>query len=171
MNALSRKPLVAVLLASIVCLASALYLQESKGWFPCALCVLQRYAYLGSGLFALLAMGLGFSSGNRMPLRLGQVLIALAILSALVGLGIAAYHVWVLSNPGTTCGVDPLQVKLNALSWTAWWPMMFEADGLCTAEYPPFLGLHLPAWSAIGFVVQLVLLLMAMAKAQFRPSV
>lgn len=158
MNLPSRNPIVATLLVSTACLVSALYLQESKGWFPCALCVLQRYAYLGTGFLALLGVVLG----PKLPLQLGRGLIAVAALCALVGLGTAAYHVWVLSNPGTTCGVDPLQIKLNALPWTGWWPMMFEADGLCTAEYPPFLGLHLPAWSAIGFVVQLALLVQHM---------
>lgn len=162
MNASPRNLLIAVLLTSIACLTSALYLQESKGWFPCALCVLQRYAYLGTGLFATLAWLGGV--GQSKPL--GQGLLALAVLSGLSGLGTAAYHVWVLSNPGSTCGVDPLQVKLNALAWTGWWPMMFEADGLCTADYPPFLGLHLPAWSAMGFVVQLVLLVVAAGKSR-----
>ncbi|MDH4394094.1 MAG: disulfide bond formation protein B [Limnobacter sp.] len=150
----SRNPLVAVLFVSIACLASALYLQESKDWFPCALCVVQRYAYLGTAFFALMALMVQAS-----PVRKGVV--ALAVLSGLAGLGAALYHVWVLSNPGVSCGVDPLQLKLNALPWTGWWPMMFEADGLCTAEYPPFLGLDLPAWSAIGFAVQLMLLIKA----------
>lgn len=161
MNALSRNLLIAVLLTSVICLASALYLQESKGWFPCALCVLQRYAYLGTGLFAVLAL-IGDAGQSK---TLGRGLLALAFLAGLLGLGTAAYHVWVLSNPGSTCGVDPLQVKLNALAWTGWWPMMFEADGLCTADYPPFLGLHLPAWSTIGFVVQLALLTIAAKKS------
>jgi len=164
MNVLSRNPLIAVLLTSIACLVSALYLQESKGWFPCALCVLQRYAYLGTGLFATLAL-IGDAGQSK---TLGRGLLALAVLSGLLGLCTAAYHVWVLSNPGSTCGVDPLQVKLNGLPWTAWWPMMFEADGLCTADYPPFLGLHLPAWSAIGFVVQLALLLIAARQSGIR---
>lgn len=173
MTVSSRKPLLAVLLISIACLTSAIYLQESKGWFPCALCVMQRYAYLGTAFFALLALVFASgvssaestpSSNKSLPLFLSRGWVVLAVVSALAGLGTAAYHVWVLSNPGATCGVDPLQIKLNALPWTGWWPMMFEADGLCTAEYPPFFGLDLPAWSAIGFVVQLALLVTALIK-------
>jgi disulfide bond formation protein DsbB len=161
-----RNPLVAVLVLSIACLASALYLQESKNWFPCALCVMQRYAYLGTAFFALMALVLGNTGWQTMA----RACVALAVLAGFAGLGTAGYHVWVLSNPGATCGVDPLQIKLNALAWTGWWPMMFEADGLCTAEYPPFLGLDLPAWSAIGFVIQLGLLLKAALSVAQKPS-
>ena len=141
----------AVAVLSVACLAVAVYLQESKGWFPCALCIVQRYAYLGTGLMALLALLV--ANRNR---SLSRGALSFGLLVALAGMGVAAYHVWVLAHPGVTCGVDPLQVRLNALPWTPWWPMMFEADGLCTADYPPLLGLHLPAWSGAGLLVQAV---------------
>jgi len=149
-----RWPLLLVLLTSVLSLGAALYLQESKGWYPCALCIAQRYAYMGAGVLALLGV---FSAGVSRKLW-----VSLAMLSAVLGLGVAAYHVWVLAHPGVSCGVDPLQVKLNALPWVQYWPVMFEADGLCTAEYPPFFGLDLPAWSALGFVFELLLVLVAL---------
>ena len=131
-----------------VMLAAALFFQISKEWFPCPLCIIQRYAYLVSAL--------GFL-GLAVTGRAGGVALfwgAVAFLGALAGAGSAFYHVWVLANPLQTCGVDPLQTTLNALPWVQLWPDMFMADGLCTDEYPPILGLSLPFWSGLGFLAQ-----------------
>lgn len=138
-------------LISVFALGAALYLQINKDWFPCPLCILQRYAYMATALgFALCWV----SSGRG---GLFSVSRASAFAGALSGAGLAAYHVWVLANPQQTCGVDPLQLKLNAMPWVQWWPAMFESDGLCSDVYPPLFGLSLPAWSGIGFFVLLTL--------------
>jgi disulfide bond formation protein DsbB len=34
-----------------------------------------------------------------------------------------------------------------------WLPTLFEADGLCTTEYDPILGLSIPAWALIWFTI------------------
>lgn len=142
----------------VAALACALWLQESQDWYPCALCIVQRYFYLGSVLGFL---GLLFLSRNASA-KPGRFLFSLCLFLvgalALAGLSAAIYHVWVLSQPGQSCGVDPLQLTLNELPWVSAWPLMFEADGLCSAQYPPVLGLSLPAWSAICFLIQLMLL-------------
>ncbi|WP_370261746.1 disulfide bond formation protein B [Limnobacter sp.] len=141
-------------------LAAALYLQIVLNWFPCPLCIVQRYAYLVAaiGFLGLLLVG------PRSWLAKG--LMGAVVLAVLGGLGTAAYHVWVLSNPMQTCGVDPLQTRLNELPWVAYWPDMFVADGLCTAEYPPLLGLSLPMWSGIGFVLLGLVLYLARRNAR-----
>lgn len=153
------------LLISVGALAAALFFQISKEWFPCPLCIVQRYAYIVSGLGFL---GIAFSS------RKGAVsgfFTLLALLGFIGGAGVAFYHVWVLSNPMQTCGVDPLQNTLNALPWVQLWPDMFTADGLCTEAYPPLFGLSLPLWSGLGFVAQgLLLLLVWRARLSVRRS-
>jgi protein dithiol:quinone oxidoreductase len=133
-------------LFSIAALAAALYLQLTMNWFPCPLCILQRYAYL--------AVALGFfmcwltkGKGAFFSLFKGWV-----VVSVVAGAGAAFYHVWVLANPLQTCGVDPLQHQLNALPWVHLWPALFEADGLCSEVYPPLFGLSLPLWSGLGFL-------------------
>ena len=90
-----------------------------------------------------------------------------ALLGFVAGAGVAFYHVWVLSNPAQTCGVDPLQNTLNALPWVQYWPDMFVADGLCTDEYPPLWGLSLPMWSGLGFLAQGLVLLIAVRTRQY----
>ena len=142
------------LILGLGALAAALYLQISKDWFPCPLCILQRYAYMltALGFLGLLCFPRFSATGKTSALLTG--------FGVAGGLGLALYHVWVLSNPLQTCGVDPLQNTLNALPWVQLWPNMFMADGLCTDEYPPFFGLSLPMWSALGFVAQAVLLVL-----------
>lgn len=140
------------LFVSVGALAAALFFQINKEWFPCPLCIVQRYAYIVTALGFL-----GIALTSRAGILSG--FFVLLVLSGFVmGAGVAAYHVWVLSNPLQTCGVDPLQSTLNALPWVQYWPDMFIADGLCTEEYPPLFGLSLPMWSGIGFLFQGVIL-------------
>ncbi|MFN4328709.1 MAG: disulfide bond formation protein B [Limnobacter sp.] len=140
------KVAMAGVLLSAAALGSALYVQEVMQWFPCPLCIVQRYAYLVVASGFLLAL---FSAPHGLMRNFAQ---AVAGLGAIGGAGAAFYHVWVLANPAQTCGVDPLQLKLNALPWVQWWPAMFTSDGLCSDVYPPLFGLSLPLWSGLGFV-------------------
>ena len=152
-------------LISVATLAAALFFQISKEWLPCPLCILQRYAYLATALGFL---GIGLTS--RKGLMSGAFTL-ITLTGVLSGAGLAFYHVWVLSNPSQTCGVDPLQITLNALPWVQVWPEMFMSDGLCSEEYPPLFGLSLPMWSGIGFLVQgLVLLITVRARQYVRSS-
>ena len=166
MQSLFTKPWAALgLLVSVGALAAALFFQISKEWFPCPLCIVQRYAYIATALGFL-----GIALSSRASVVSG--LFALLVLTGFVmGAGVASYHVWVLSNPLQTCGVDPLQNTLNALPWVSYWPNMFVADGLCTEEYPPLFGLSLPMWSGIGFLFQGVVLWGALrTRDQFKGS-
>ena len=147
------------LMLSVIALGGALYTQQVMQWFPCPLCILQRYAYLLTALVFLMVV----IQPNRRWLSVAGVLLA--------GSGAAAafYHVWVLAHPMQTCGVDPLQLKLNALPWVSVWPDLFTSDGLCSDAYPPLLGMSLPAWSGLGLIVQ-CLLAARLFSGFFRPS-
>jgi disulfide bond formation protein DsbB len=140
-------------LISAGALAAALFFQISQEWFPCPLCIVQRYAYMATAIGFL-----GISLTSRKGMFSG-LFVLLTLSGFLTGAATALYHVWVLSNPMQTCGVDPLQNTLNALPWVQYWPDMFMADGLCTEEYPPLLGLSLPMWSGVGFLAQGLVLL------------
>jgi disulfide bond formation protein DsbB len=146
-------PLFVALCAASI-LAGALWVQH-EGNPPCPLCILQRIAYLALLAFALIAAGLSAARqtiSSRMALMFGA-------LSGLIGLGIAARHIWLVLHPGQTCGLDPLAVTINHWSITHWMPWMFSADGLC-ADVPDVFGLSLPMWSALGFTLLTALLLL-----------
>jgi disulfide bond formation protein DsbB len=155
-----RKWVILGVLTSVTALASALFLQIFNEWFPCPLCIIQRYAYFGTAL-GFLMIGLTKPEGS-----LSVILTTLTLISLVFGAGIAFYQVWVLSNPMQTCGVDPLQNVLNALPWVSYWPDMFMSDGLCSDPYPPLLGLSLPMWSGLVFLLQGVLLWLAIQTRQ-----
>lgn len=146
---------------SVGALAAALFFQISKEWFPCPLCIVQRYAYMATALGFL-----GISLTRRKSMFSG-LFVLLTTAGFLAGVATAAYHVWVLSNPMQTCGVDPLQNTLNALPWVQYWPEMFTADGLCTEEYPPLFGLSLPMWSGIGLLAQGFVLLITVRSRRY----
>lgn len=146
---------------SLGALAAALFLQISKEWFPCPLCIIQRYAYMATALGFL---GIGLTTRKSMW---SALFVLVTLTGFLAGAGVAFYHVWVLANPAQTCGVDPLQNTLNALPWAQYWPDMFVADGLCTDEFPPLWGLSLPMWSGLGFLAQGVVLLLTVRGRQY----
>jgi|YelNatPaOPRAMG01_1025707.scaffolds.fasta_scaffold01910_12 disulfide bond formation protein DsbB len=133
-------------------LGGALWLQR-KGFAPCPLCILQRMAYLAVLSFSLLAAGLLRSGWRRLAL-------GLALLAALLGLGVAVRQTWLVLHPGQLCGLDPLAAVINRWSLTHWAPWMFRADGLC-ADTPSVFGVALPFWSAAGFAVVCAFLLAA----------
>lgn len=134
---------------SLALLGFALYLQHVKGLAPCPLCVIQRYAFFGIGLFALVG-----AFGNAT--KLGGVM---ALLSSLGGAGVAIHHVWIQANPTISCGIDPMETMLNRIISADLLPQVFRADGLCSALHDPILGLSIPQWAAVWFVALSVLLL------------
>jgi disulfide bond formation protein DsbB len=148
MNKLSHKTI--LLVCATVCiglLAYALYAQHVQGLAPCPLCVLQRYAFLMVAVGCVVG---AFSQHNSAMPKYGA---AYGLVAALAGAGTAVHHLWVKANPHTSCGIDPLETALNKIWPAQWLPQMFYADGLCSADHAPILGLNIPQWSLLWFVV------------------
>lgn len=141
-----RPVLLAVALVSMILLAVALYLQHVMNMLPCPLCVLQRYAFAAVAIICLIAAG-------RRSLGAQRTGTGLAAVAALTGLGVAGYHLWIKANPTISCGIDPLETSLNTIPTARLLPFLFQADGLCTTEYEPILGLSIPQWSFIWFAI------------------
>ena len=140
----NRRVLWAVALACLGFLAYALYLQLAKDMYPCPLCIIARYLFLGVAAFAALA-----ALAPRACQHWGA---GLAGLIALGGVGLGLYHQWVLANPQDSCGIDPTKTAINQL-WTAkWLPDVFYASGMCSDVYPPVLGVAIPMWSLLCFI-------------------
>ncbi|SEJ63286.1 disulfide bond formation protein B [Paraburkholderia diazotrophica] len=138
-----------LVLLGLVCVAlvgGALYLQFVEHQDPCPLCIIQRYFYLLIAVFAFIGATMRGWRGVR-------ALEVLALLSALGGLSTAVRHVYVQSHPNFSCGFDALQPIVDGLPPAHWLPSLFKVAGLCETLYPPILGLSLPQWSLVGFVV------------------
>ncbi|WP_323142327.1 disulfide bond formation protein B [Massilia phyllosphaerae] len=139
----SRKILLLIAAVSLALVGAALYLQHAKDMLPCPLCIIQRYLFLGVAIFSLVGAFAG-----KVKLWTG-----VALLSALGGLGVAGKHLYVLAHPGFSCGIDPMETVLNKIPTATLLPWAFRADGLCEAALDNVLGLSVPQWSALWFVL------------------
>jgi len=139
----SRKILLLTAAVSLALVGAALYLQHAKEMLPCPLCIIQRYLFLGVAIFSLVGAFAG-----KLKLWTG-----VALLSALGGLGVAGKHLYVLAHPGFSCGIDPMETVLNKIPTATLLPYVFRADGLCEAALDDVLGLSVPQWSALWFVI------------------
>ena len=139
----SRSILLATAAVCCALIAVALYLQHVANLLPCPLCVIQRYLYLA------MAVGCLVGAATRKP-KLGA---GIGLLAGLGGLGFVVKHLYVLAHPGFSCGIDPQETFLNKLPTAAYLPWLFQADGLCENATEGFLGLSIPQWSAVWFVI------------------
>ena len=147
----SKTTLVAVGIVALALVGFALYLQHGKDMLPCPLCVIQRYIYVGLALVCFVAAAL--------PNNMTRTVTGLAALTALSGVGVAGWHLWIKAHPNISCGIDPLETSLNKIPTAELLPFLFKADGLCTTEYAPILGLQTPSWSFIWFSIFSIALL------------
>jgi disulfide bond formation protein DsbB len=125
--------------------AVALYLQHVERLAPCPLCILQRYAFAGAGVFFLLS---GLFGG-----ALARSGLWVSALIAGAGVAVAARHVYVVYHPSVSCGIDVVEDFVNSLPPAQWLPQVFFADGACGAKLPPIFGLGIPEWSLLWLTV------------------
>jgi len=153
----NRQVLYAISSISFALIAVALYLQHVSEMRPCPLCVIQRYAFLGIGVASLVG-----AIASKPGTRLGATIVAL--LSAFGGLATVGKHLYVIANPGFSCGIDPMETMLNKIPTALYLPGVFRADGLCEGATDAVLGLAIPQWSAVWFVVLTVLLVWVLVR-------
>ena len=152
---MSRTQYLSIAVFSLSLVVFAVFLQQlgyqGFSFLPCPLCILQRISYLGIAFSCLLAAGI-------FPLK--KPFHLLAVLFACFGVIIAGKQVWLLSHPDASCGIDPLETWINQFQLVQGLPWLFKADGLCSAQLPSILGLHVPEWSLLCFGVLSLTLIM-----------
>jgi disulfide bond formation protein DsbB len=141
----SKSVLLTIAVACLALLGFALYLQHGLDQKPCPLCVMQRYAFAAIALICLASAAL-----PRAAARAGA---GLGLLAALTGAGIAGWHLWVKAHPEISCGVDPLETALNKIPSAELLPFLFQANGFCSTDYAPILGLSTPTWALLWFAL------------------
>lgn len=141
-----------LVLLGFLCLGlvgGALYLQFALHEDPCPLCIIQRYLFLLIALFAFV----GAARKGWRGIAIFETLIAIAAVAGMAG---AARHLYIQLNPGFSCGFDALQPVVDSLPPAHWLPSVFKVGGLCETVYPPILGILLPGWALIAFVLTFV---------------
>jgi disulfide bond formation protein DsbB len=145
-----RAQFLAGLLACMAVLAYALYSQYYGGLIPCPLCTFQRGAFVVLAVVFLVG-GLHAPRGRAGRGTYG----VLALLAAALGISIAGRHVWLQHLPADqvpACGPD-LSFMMEAFPLADVLRKVFTGSGECARVDWTFLGLAMPAWSLICFVV------------------
>ncbi|HET6604360.1 MAG TPA: disulfide bond formation protein B [Xanthomonadaceae bacterium] len=137
------------LLACAALVGYALYLQHRAFLDPCPLCILQRVAFVLLG--AVFLLGLLHNPG-----RLGRRVYGLmALVAAGTGSAIAGRHLWLQSLPADqvpACGPG-LEYMLEAFPLSKTLQMVLHGSGECAKVDWIFLGLSMPAWTLVWYVL------------------
>ena len=117
------------------------------------MCVFQRVMFIGVALTALAAtihgVGLGVSAiGNR-------IYAALVLIFADLGAALAIRQLWLQQLPAEKVPTCPpsLDYMLDVLPFTEVLKVVLSGDGNCAEVAWTMLGLSIPGWSLICFVV------------------
>ena len=147
-----RVSLLAGFLISAGLIGFALYAQYVLQMDPCPLCILQRVVFIALGLVFLVG-------GLHAPRGGGRwAYVGLLVLVALVGIGIAARHLWIQSLPPDqipSCGAPLgylLETRASNGGLVRVLLKVLSGSGECAAVQT-ILGLSMPWWSLIWFVL------------------
>lgn len=140
-------------LSGAILLSGAYYLEWALHVAPCPLCLLQRFIF---GLLILVFLiGTCFSLRSRSARSLyGSGIIILGVL----GLAIALRQVWLQHLPPDqqpACGAS-FAYMLKHFPWHQTLLTMIKGAGDCSDVVWRFVGLSIPAWSAICFSLYIV---------------
>lgn len=129
--------------------AYALFVQFQLGIEPCPLCIFQRIVFIVMALFFL-------AGAIHDPRAVGRRIYAVVLLlTACIGVGIAARHIWVQHQPpDPLAGCAPgwnYMVQNFPLSKTL--KMVFTGEADCAQITWTFLGLSMPGWTLICYVL------------------
>jgi disulfide bond formation protein DsbB len=155
------------LLGFLICaglLGYAIFVQLQLGIEPCPLCIFQRIAFAALGLLFLLGALHGpRSAGGR------KLYGILAFLAAAVGAGISTKHVSVqlFPDPMASCG-PPLSFLRETLGPFEVLRRVLTGTGDCGNIDWRFLGLSMPMWCLICFVLLALFALYAGFKSRRR---
>lgn len=136
---------------SFFVLACSFYFEYIKGLQPCPLCIMQRICVFL--LFMLCFIGSAIRS-----LRAGILIAFLHFFMAACGLFFAGRQLWLQSLPpgqAPACMPD-LDVLIRYFPWRDVFHSLFLGTGDCAKVTWQWLGLPMPAWSALYFFGMLI---------------
>ncbi|MBW5801390.1 disulfide bond formation protein B [Halomonas elongata] len=134
----------------VLMMAVALGLEHGAGLEPCPLCIFQRVAVIAAGVvFAIAAL-------HDPKGRAGAAIYGLlGVVAVGAGIGLAGRHLWLQSLPADqvpSCGPG-LDYMMEILPLREVLATVLTGSGECAEISASLLGLSLPGWTLIGFVV------------------
>ncbi|MBL4622290.1 MAG: disulfide bond formation protein B [Immundisolibacteraceae bacterium] len=154
MNGLfGRRRWYALLVLTVIGLvAAAIGLQIQLDLDPCPLCIAQRIVFFSLGGWFLIAALHGPQGWGR------WVYGGVSTLIGLIGVGISGRHVWLQSLPADqvpSCGPG-LEFILDAFPLMDALQLILQGSGECAELSWSFLGLSMPGWALVWFVVLII---------------
>jgi protein dithiol:quinone oxidoreductase len=152
-------------LACAALLAYGYYLEHARGLLPCNLCVLQRVAFAAVGI-------IGLAGALHGPRGWGaRVYALLGLAGALAGAGLAGRQIYLQHLPPDAvpaCGAG-IGYLFEAFPFHEAIAQVVRGSGDCAEQAAwSFLGLGIPAWAMIWFVLLALLFLgHALPRARF----
>jgi disulfide bond formation protein DsbB len=153
----------AFLIAAGAMLIALFYFQEYLQLAPCPLCVFQRVGMIGAGLMFLLLV---IHNPGTVGLRIYNVL---GLLASGFGAAIAIRHIWLQNLPEDqvpACGPD-LAYMMEAFPFQKMITMVLRGSGECADAQWSLLGLSIPGWTLVVFVILILLQLAQIWKGDF----
>ncbi len=149
-----------IFVACLVLIAYALFLQHAQALEPCPMCILQRYVFILIGMVALVAAAV---NARRLVLT---ILSGAIVVLSLAGAGVAIRHSWLqhFPNPSQNCGAE-LSYLLE-LPLSSGLPAIFRGTGDCSAVQWTMLGLSIPEWALVWFVMFAVVGVMLIGRSR-----
>lgn len=134
--------------ATALILDAVFYMQDYLGLDPCPMCVLSRYTFTAIAVVALVA---AIHGPSRTPAKVYSSIITVL---AIAGAGVSIRHSYLQHFPPATesCGAD-LEFLLNSLPLSQALPKIFSGTGSCSTVHWKFLGLSIPEWALVWFVI------------------
>lgn len=127
---------------------ASLYFQWVMHLEPCPLCIAQRIAVFGLTLCYFLA----FFIKRPFLFIVNTIFQGLFLI---LGLGMATRQIWLMHHPitiGSGCMPD-ISILWHYLPLTEILKIFFTGSASCTEHLWTWLGIALPEWSAIAFIV------------------
>ena len=149
----------AIFLACAGLMGFGLYLQHVEHLEPCPLCILQRYAFIATGLVALIAAIQG-------PGKVGRWLYAVLIVAASgAGAIVAGRQSWLQHYPPKVldCGPD-LAYMIDSFPIAQVLPKVFKGEGDCAKVAWKFVGLSIPEWALVWFALFIIGAVLTLAR-------
>jgi len=144
----------AFVLGFLLCAAAigiALYFQHVVGLEPCPLCIFQRISVMLLGIiFLLAALHNPGATGTR-------IYGFFVTLSSLLGIGIAARHLWLQYGPHEELGCGPgLDYMMEVMPLDEVVSSVFKGTGDCGEILWSLFGISIPGWTLLFFLLVLV---------------
>ncbi len=150
-------------LLTVGMMATAFFFQYVMELEPCPLCIAQRVVVIGMGIVFLIAFLHGPASSAWR--RFYGFLLTLV---SIAGLVVAGRHTWLQHLPEDRvpeCGPG-LEYWMENLPATTVIQKVFQGSGECSEVVFSFLGLSIPEWSLVVFVLLLIYSLKLLIKAR-----